>query len=173
MPTISSSSPLRTIMRSLRSLNISTIFKYIEKHTIGVLRNKYNKHIAIKVLSQIYEDYSLYYLGRNYGVADSCRISVQHKGSNIYIIDMREYNYTLKQFNRIVDSYYQNIGLDMKIYKYETSILSAYILHLRGDVLVDNKTLPLLMYLSQNDAYDLVLGDKKNTKKKRKMFNKC
>jgi hypothetical protein len=88
-------------------------------------------------------------------------------------MDIRDYNYILTQFNRIVSSYYMSIDINIKIYLYDPSILAAYILHLRGHIIVENRALSLFVYLYENGAYDLIFENSKDTKKKRKMFNKC
>ncbi len=138
-----------------------------------MLRNKYKSHIAIKVLEQIYKEYSAYYLGRDYVNTNTHRISVQHKDRSVCTMDIRDYNYILTQFNRIVSSYYMSIDINIKIPIYEPSILAAYILHSRGHIIVENRALSLFVYLHENGAYDLIFEDSKDIKKKRKMFNKC
>ena len=138
-----------------------------------MLRNKYKAHIAIKVLEQIYKEYSAYYLGRDCVNTNTYRISVQYKHRSVCTMDIRDYNYILTQFNRIVSSYYMSIDINIKIYLYDPSILAAYILHLRGHIIVENRALSLFVYLYENGAYDLIFENSKDTKKKRKMFNKC
>jgi hypothetical protein len=166
MPTISSSSPLRTIMRSLRSLNISTIFKYIEKHTIGVLRNKYNALVCKKIISKIINTYSIYNLGSgNYILFLSFRESL-----NIYIKDI---NYATKYINGLVKLFYMHSGVYIDLEMRDRSILAAYILHVNGIKPLPDKMLPLIDYLNKNGCYDVIFTGMHDIKKKRKMFNKC
>jgi len=153
-------------MRSLRSLNISTIFKYIEKHTIGVLRNKYNALVCKKIISEIIKTYSLYNLGTgNYVALLSYRESL-----NVYIKDI---NYATKYINGLVESFYMHSGVYIDLGMRDKSILAAYILHVNGIKPLPDKMLHLIDYLNKNGCYDMIFTGMYDTKKKRKMFNKC